>query len=148
MANNNRNNSVKTAEKLSAKVQKVMNANVKNLANSDAAPRSIPFYPTQLLTFDLDKLQVIYHPQQDNIKEWSGITAVDGTEVSVNQLIRRGNGLNVSRSTVKESVAAFLTLIDENGGVLQVRIKEVRTRELIQSDGTHSQQNILIFELA
>lgn len=148
MADNNKNNSVKTVEKPSKKVADVLKAQGANIAKANSAPRSIPFYKGQELTFVLDTLKILYHASDNTtgVKEWSGILAADGTEVSVNQLVRRGNGLDVSRNTVKESVEAFLMKIDNKGGSLKIRISEVRTRELIQSDGSHSQQTVLLFE--
>lgn len=124
----------------------IINTMVSAVIGGGDPPRNIPFYEGQLLTFTFSKDMVKQHPATNDINAWTGIVAVDGTEVSVSQLVRRNNGLALDGDTVADRVKNFLTkVVDAENSTYRITIKAIRTRELIQSDGKHSQQRVLIF---
>lgn len=118
---------------------------VGKLTNGTSAVRNVPFFKGDKLTFTLANDMIISHPASGNIGAWDGIKTASGAEVSTSQILRKNNGLPLEGNTVAERFKSFCNFLGETDGTRTITIAEVRNRELIQSDGTHTQQRTMLF---
>lgn len=129
------------------KVDAIAKGLVSKLQNSDSQVRNVPLAKGDKLTFKLSENMLVNHAAQGNIGAWDGIVTENGVEVSTTQLLRKNNGLPLAGNTVAERFASFCAFLGESDGVRTISIADVRTRELIQSDGTHSLQRTILFNV-
>lgn len=128
--------------------QAIVDALVTKLQNGKNVARNVPFSKGDKLTFKLSNNMLVNHPATGGISAWDGVKTENDMEISVSQLVRKNNGLPLNGNTVAERFASFCEFLTESeDGVRTITISDVRTRELIQTDGTHGLQRTLLFSV-
>ena len=130
-----------TQEEMSQVVEEL----VSKLTNGTSAVRNVPFFKGDKLTFTLGSDMIISHPANGAISAWDGIKTASGAEISTSQILRKNNGLPLEGNTVSERFKSFCNFLGETDGTRTITIAEIRNRELIQMDGTHTQQRTMLF---
>ena len=109
----------------------------------NAAPKNMPYFTGMVLKFTEDTFDLVQN--RDPFK-WLGVKTVDGGLISATALTRNRNGLNLQGKDNAERIKSMLKLFDDKG-VLQLKIKDIKTREFRQDDGTLSSSNYYFFEV-
>lgn len=107
------------------------------------APKEMPYFAGMVLKFTADTFDLVQN--RDPFK-WLGVKTADGGLISATALTRNRNGLGLQGKDNAERLKNMLKLFDDSG-VLQIKIKDVKTREFHQPDGTTSQSNYYFFEV-
>lgn len=131
---------------MTQEMQAIANALSAKLQNGKNVARNVPFAKGDKLTFKLSESILVNHPASGNINAWDGVKTEGDTEISVSQLVRKNNGLPLKGNTVSERFVSFCEFLAEaEDGTRTITVSEIRTRELIQTDGTHTLQRTMLF---
>lgn len=125
----------------------LVEALVNGLQGGDNQVRNVPLAVGDRLTFTLTDNMVNHHAANGAIGAWDGVQTENGMEVSTTQLLRRFNGLPLTGDTVAERFRSFCEWLHEENDTRTITVANVRTRELVQPDGTHALQRTLIFSV-
>ena len=119
------------------------------LAGAEKEARMVPLAAGDVLNFTLSKELTI--PRKETIngvtQEWTDVQTDGDVAVSASQLTRRNNGLTLTGKTIKERLASFIDLFNEDG-TLKLKVTKVVERDFTQEDGSKSTSRYLKFEVA
>ena len=119
------------------------------LAGAEKEARMVPLAAGDVLNFTLSKELTI--PRNETIngvtQEWTDVRTDGDVAVSASQLTRRNNGLTLEGKTIKERLASFIDLFNEDG-TLKLKVTKVVERVFTQEDGSKSPSRYLKFEVA
>ena len=76
--------------------------------------------------------------------KWTEAITDDGVGISIRQLTRRNNGLVLEGNTIKERLASFVGMFDEDGHLV-LKVTKVIERKFIQPSGTETTSRYLRF---
>ena len=111
--------------------------------------RMVPLAVGDELNFTLSKEMFV--PRKETIngsqQEWTDLQTDGDVAVSASQLTRRNNGLTLNGKTIKERLASFVDLFNEDG-TLKLKVTKVVERAFDQPDGSKSTSRYLKFEIA
>lgn len=132
-----------TQEQMTELVEAIVNG----LQNGTTQVRNVPLAVGDRLTFRLSNDMIVHHAANGAIGAWDGVLSENGMEVSTTQLLRRFNGLPLTGDTVAERLKSFCEWLHETDDTRTITVANIRTRELVQPDGTHALQRTLIFSV-
>lgn len=99
-----------------------------------------PIMKGQVLTFQ--QKEGLVHPVTREIngvsQTWNVVDSDEGYEVSLKQLLRNHNGLNLGRGTQVEVFDKFLALFPDDDKPLVLKVADVKKIESSFSDGKQS----------
>lgn len=124
-----------------------------NVVGGDDPVRAIPLQVGDKLHFKLDNNLITKETTTINGRQitWGAIhCTINDTDaaISLQQIVRRRNGLNLIGNSVSDCIKSFLSLFDNNG-TLTIQITKIITRNFVNRalDGTEqiSTSNYYIF---
>ena len=68
-------------------------------------------------------------------RKWTSLASKEGVNVSVTQLTRRNNGLNLTGATIRERLESLMVLFDDNG-FLTLKITKVIRRQFVEGQSS------------
>lgn len=68
-------------------------------------------------------------------RKWTSLASKEGVNVSVTQLTRRNNGLNLTGATIRERLESLMVLFDDNG-ILTLKITKVIRRQFVEGQSS------------
>ena len=111
--------------------------------------RMVPLAVGDELNFTLSKEMFV--PRKETIngttQEWTDLQTDGDVAVSSSQITRRNNGLTLEGKTIKERLASFVGLFNDDG-TLKLKIAKVVERDFTQEDGSKSTSRYLKFTIA
>lgn len=120
-----------------------------NVNGGEKEARMVPLAVGDELNFTLSKEMFV--PRKETIngtqQEWTDLQTDGDVAVSASQLTRRNNGLTLNGKTIKERLASFVDLFNEDG-TLKLKVTKVVERAFDQPDGSKSTSRYLKFEIA
>ena len=120
-----------------------------NVNGGEKEVRMVPLAVGDELNFTLSKEMFV--PRKETIngtqQEWTDLQTDGDIAVSASQLTRRNNGLTLNGKTIKERLASFVDLFNEDG-TLKLKVTKVVERAFDQPDGSKSTSRYLKFEIA
>ena len=120
-----------------------------NVNGGEKEVRMVPLAVGDELNFTLSKEMFV--PRKETIngtqQEWTDLQTDGDVAVSASQLTRRNNGLTLNGKTIKERLASFVDLFNEDG-TLKLKVTKVVERAFDQPDGSKSTSRYLKFEIA
>lgn len=120
-----------------------------NVNGGEKEVRMVPLAVGDELNFTLSKEMFV--PRKETIngtqQEWTDIQTDGDVAISASQLTRRNNGLTLNGKTIKERLASFVDLFNEDG-TLKLKVTKVVERAFDQLDGSKSTSRYLKFEIA
>lgn len=120
-----------------------------NVNGGEKEARMVPLAVGDELNFTLSKEMFV--PRKETIngtqQEWTDIQTDGDVAISASQLTRRNNGLTLNGKTIKERLASFVDLFNEDG-TLKLKVTKVVERAFDQPDGSKSTSRYLKFEIA
>lgn len=120
-----------------------------NVNGGEKEARMVPLAVGDELNFTLSKEMFVTRKETINgtQQEWTDLQTDGDIAVSASQLTRRNNGLTLNGKTIKERLASFVDLFNEEG-TLKLKITKVVERAFDQPDGSKSTSRYLKFEIA
>lgn len=119
------------------------------LAGAEKEARMVPLAVGDVLNFTLSKDLTI--PRKETIngvtQEWTDVQTDGDVAVSASQLTRRNNGLTLNGKTIKERLASFIDLFNEDG-TFSLKVTKVVERDFTDEDGKKSTSRYLKFATA
>ena len=119
------------------------------LAGAEKEARMVPLAVGDVLNFTLSKKLTV--PRKETIngvtQEWTDVQTDGDVAVSASQLTRRNNGLTLTGKTIKERLASFIDLFNEDG-TLKLKITKVVERDFTDENGKKSSSRYLKFAMA
>ena len=125
------------------------NFEVLKLAGAEKEARMVPLAVGDELNFSLSKEMCV--PRKETIngvtQEWTDVQTDGDVAVSASQLTRRNNGLTLNGKTIKERLASFIDLFNEDG-TLKLKVTKVVERDFTDENGKKSTSRYLKFATA
>lgn len=120
-----------------------------NVNGGEKEARMVPLAVGDELNFTLSKEMFVARKETINgtQQEWTDLQTDGDIAVSASQLTRRNNGLTLNGKTIKERLASFVDLFNEEG-TLKLKVTKVVERAFDQPDGSKSTSRYLKFEVA
>ena len=120
-----------------------------NVNGGEKEARMVPLTVGDELNFTLSNEMFV--PRKETIngsqQEWTDVQTDGDVAISASQLTRRNNGLTLNGKSVKERLASFVDLFNEEG-TLKLKVSKVVERSFDQPDGSKSTSRYLKFEIA
>lgn len=93
----------------------------------------IPYMEGQIYHFVLSKELFVNCSSviDGKLRKWTSLASKEGVNISVTQLTRGNNGLNLTGKTICERLESFISLFDDNG-YLTLKITKVIRRQFVE----------------
>ena len=97
----------------------------------------IPYMEGQIYHFVLSKELFVNCSSiiDGKLRKWTSLASKEGVNVSVTQLTRPNNGLNLTGKIIRERLESFISLFDENG-FLTLKITKVIRRQFVNGQSS------------